>query len=151
MTGLIGAEKYRNYAENMVNVLGFDPRRSRLSKSENFDRIMAFDVIDTIAEAPDYWFDDRNELARERCRQIRETIPESIQKEIQLDREHFPKINGFCQIFCRDEIPKMHRSLQQSYITYLLNRIRQSTNPICTQITKKMNAADLFWTELPLI
>lgn len=146
-----GAKKYRQYIESMVNVLGFNPKRNSIPKSETFDRIMAFNVIDMIAHAPDWWFDDRNETSRTRCRQIIATMSESVRQEISLDRNHFSTLDAFCGIFCKEELPKMHRTLQQSYIAYLFARICQSENPICPKITKQMEKVSPYWASLPMV
>lgn len=142
-------EKFRVYTENRFNTLG-ETNKGMIDR--NFDRIMAFYVTQSLAKAPDYQFDGRNEASREAAIQFVGYMTDELLKQVKTDREEFPRASNFCEEFCKEELFRMHRTLQQRYVSYLLWTVKKSHHILCLEMVSRMNLCGYDnWDRLPFI
>ena len=110
---------FRNCMEDAVNTLCYDAMADAKKHSGRvIDEVMAFTVIDALAKAPDWNFDGRNSAAYKIATEIA-ALP-NFPLWFEKTREKYPKAFLFAKEFCENSLFRMHPTLQQSYVGYLL-------------------------------
>ena len=105
--------------EDAVNTLCYDAMADAKKHSGRvIDEVMAFTVIDALAKAPDWNFDGRNSAAYKIATEIA-ALP-NFPLWLEKTREKYPKAFLFAKEFCENSLFRMHPTLQQSYVGYLL-------------------------------